>query len=410
LKSGLVALFLLLGMVLCRPAHKPLAAAAAPEPAESTACVPLVVSQTPAAGLRRAGLSGAAQSLVTDNLARLGVTVQKCGANETLFLDWRGERLRRIEYHRRYDQTYVVLLDSGRTRLAGAYHYLRVEPKVYAGTIRSSLWGSMMRIGQKQDIIIHFADLFSWDVDFFTETQPGDSFKLISEQLYCDDRPIGLPQLIVGEYKGKIGEYYGLSYQDPTGHRDYYTQKGESVRKSFLRSPLSFKAVVTSPFSAARLHPILRYVRPHYGVDYGAHAGTPVSAIGDGVVVWCSWNDGYGNLVMINHRGGYQSRYAHLSRFGNIHQGGFVKQGTVIGYVGMTGEATGPHLHFEIRVNGVPKNPLTIIPPRAEPVAPRFMPQFRARSDSLVALLRAAGPTPQDMTAPPDTITNGDSE
>jgi len=122
--------------------------------------------------------------------------------------------------------------------------------------------------------------------------------------------PSARRKLIVGEYKGKAGEFYGLFFQDPSGHRDYYTRSGEAVRKSFLRSPLQYSRV-TSAFSTGRYHPILRYVRPHQGVDYAARTGTPVSAVGDGVVSICGWTGGYGNLVEINHQNGYRSRYGH---------------------------------------------------------------------------------------------------
>jgi len=273
---------------------------------------------------------------------------------------------------------------------------------VVSGAIQSSLWGSMIRLGQKPDMVMTFADLFAWDIDFFTETRAGDSFKFITEQQYCDDRPIGKPQLRAGQYKGRRGEFHGFWYQDPTGRAGFYTRKGEAVRKGFLRSPLKFSHV-SSYFSTGRYHPILRYVRPHQGVDYSAPTGTPVSAIGDGLITECGWSGGYGRLVQIAHGGGYVSRYGHLSRFGKIHAGQRIGQGAVIGYVGSTGLSTGPHLHFEIRVNGVPKNPLRIIPPRAPPVSPRFLPEFLARADSLTRLLQVAGPTPVDRTAPADT-------
>jgi murein DD-endopeptidase MepM/ murein hydrolase activator NlpD len=400
--------FVVLGLAVCRPAARPKTAVAVAAPVESIRCVPLNKGETPLSALKRIGLNDSLRGAIAGNFARLDVGTQKCLAGESLIARYRNDRLYRFEYRRRYDQTYVLSLDSGRTQLASAYHDVRVRPTVYSGTIRNSLWGSMIRIGQKPDMIMRFADLFSWDVDFFTETQPGDSFKLITEQTFCDGRPIGNPLLIVGMYKGKVGEYYGLFYQDPSGRKDFYTQKGEAVRKSFLRSPLQFSRV-SSSFSSGRYHPILRYVRPHQGVDYSARKGTPVSAIGDGIVTQAGWSGGYGNLVEINHRNGYRSRYGHLSRFGRVRRGGMVSQGTVIGYVGSTGMSTGPHLHFEVRVNGVPRNPLKLIPPRALPVTKAYLPQFRARADSLVALLHSVSATPEDKSAPVDSLTPDDS-
>jgi len=251
---------------------------------------------------------------------------------------------------------------------------------------------AMQNAGIKPEMIIRFADLFSWDVDFFTETQAGDSFKLILEQLCCDDRSIGKPQLQAGEYKGKCGEYYGFFYQDPSGRKDYYLRNGECVRKGFLRSPLQFSRI-SSSFSTGRYHPILRIVCPHQGIDYSARSGTPVSAIGDGVVAQAGWSGGYGRLVEISHGNGYRSRYGHLSRFGKgVRTGARVGQGQTIGYVGSTGVSTGPHLHFEVRLNGVARNPLRIIPPRAEPLPRKYLAEFQQRADSLTALLNAPSP------------------
>jgi hypothetical protein len=340
---------------------------------------------------------------IQSNLSGFDIANPVCAAGESLVGFFRNDKLYRVEYRQRYDRTYVVLFDSPRgsrgqplvseaetgavPRLAMTYHWVRVEPETYAGSIRGSLWIAMQHAGLKPDMIIRFAELFAWDVDFFTETQPGDSFKLIQEQLCCDERKIGKPQLEAGEFKGKCGQYYGYYYQDPGGRKDYYMPNGECVRKGFLRAPLRFSNI-TSGFSMGRYHPILGIVRPHLGVDYAAALGTPVSAIGDGIVVNAGWSGGYGNLLEINHGGGYQSRYGHLSRFGKgVHVGVKVKQGQTVAYTGSTGLSTGPHLHFEVRINGVPHNPLKIIPPRAEPLAKQYFPAFKQRADSLAVLL-----------------------
>jgi murein DD-endopeptidase MepM/ murein hydrolase activator NlpD len=396
---GLLFAFSLPG---CNPSRKSKPKVEAAPPVESTKYVPLRKGEMLLAALARAGLPEERCRAISDYLPRVGVFNQNCAAGESLVGYFRDDNLYRFEYRQGYDRTHIITFDSNRVRLAGGYHWVRVEPKVYSGVIHSSLWGSMVRIGQKPDMIMRFADLFSWDIDFFTETQSGDSFKFITEELYCDEGPVGRPRLIVGKYKGKAGEYYGYFYEDPSGRRDYYTPKGEAVRKGFLRSPLQFSRI-SSGFSSGRMHPILRYVRPHQGVDYVARSGTPVSAIGDGLVVQAGWAGGYGRLVELRHPGGYSSRYGHLSRFGKIRNGARVAQGQVIGYVGMTGLATGPHLHFEIRVNGVPQNPLRIIPPRADPVARAYLPTFRARVDSLTRLLNAAPATPEDKSAPEDS-------
>lgn len=347
--------------------------------------------------------------------ARAGLPVfspldRPCAGVESLVGFYHDDKLCRLELHKSYDQTWLLSFDSGRARLATAYHWIRTEPKVWCGSIHSSLWSSMIKLELKPDMIMKFADLFSWDVDFFTETQNGDSFKLILEQLYCDEHPVGKPRLIVGEYKGKCGAYHGIFYEDPSGRKDYYTPSGECVCKGFLRSPLQYSRI-SSYFSTGRYHPILRIVRPHQGIDYSARTGTPVSAIGDGTVTQCGWSGGYGRLVEVSHGNGYRSRYGHLSRFGRIRTGGRVVQGQVVGYVGSTGLSTGPHLHFELRLNGVARNPLRIIPPRADPVAPQFRTVFKARADSLIALLRSTpAPAESAAVAQADSIPAGSSQ
>jgi hypothetical protein len=394
--------------LLCRPAPKPKPKVQL-APVESTKSTPLTKGDRPLSAVGRLGLKPAPQQAICTSLCRFDVRNQCCLSGESLVCCYRNGDVYRLEYRRRYDLTYIIFLDSNRVRLASGYHWVHEESRVYCGIIKGSLWGAMIRIGQKPDMIMRFADLFSWDIDFFTECRAGDSFKLFVDQLFCDDRPVGPPRLQVGEYKGRVGEYYGFFYQDPTGHQGYYTQKGEAVRKEFLKSPLQYSRI-SSYFSSGRMHPILRYVRPHNGVDYVACSGTPVSAIGDGVVRHCGWLGGYGNLVEIAHREGYSSRYGHLSRFGKIRAGSRVTQGQVIGYVGMTGLATGPHLHFEIRINGIPRNPLKIIPPRAPPVSKAYLAEFRAKADSLVRLLAGGTPTPENKAAPPDTVSSDSTQ
>jgi len=411
-------LLLVAGALLfsCRP-RIPKASVEAFAPVESLHCVAANKGETFLSLLKRAGLDSARLQSVKQNLTGFDIVNPVCTAGESLVGFFRDAQLYRFEYRQRYDRTYVFLFDtqgsgvqgvrgsgvrakpsspripeSSSPRLAMAYHWVRVEPKAYSGTIRSSLWMALQNAGIKPEMIIRFADLFSWDVDFFTETQSGDSFKLILEQLYCDDRGIGKPQLQAGEYKGRCGEYYGFFYQDPSGRKDYYLRNGECVRKGFLRSPLQFSRI-SSSFSTGRYHPILRIVRPHQGIDYSARSGTPVSAIGDGVVAQAGWSGGYGNLVEISHGNGYRSRYGHLSRVGKgVRSGVRVGQGQTIGYVGSTGMSTGPHLHFEVRVNGVARNPLKIIPPRAERLPAKYLAEFQQRADSLTALLNLPAP------------------
>jgi murein DD-endopeptidase MepM/ murein hydrolase activator NlpD len=182
-------------------------------------------------------------------------------------------------------------------------------------------------------------------------------------------------------------EYLAVRYLAPDGHAGYYTPEGRSLHKAFLRAPLKFTRV-SSPFNLHRMHPILNRIRAHKGVDYAAPIGTPVEAAADGKVIFAGVKGGYGNLIELDHSGGITTVYGHLSRFAHdIRVGRRVEQGTVIAYVGMTGLATGPHLHYEYRVNGVFKNPQTVKLPDAGPIDERLRDDFRARTGTLLATL-----------------------
>jgi murein DD-endopeptidase MepM/ murein hydrolase activator NlpD len=255
------------------------------------------------------------------------------------------------------------------------------------GAVNSTLYESLIDLDETPKLVYRFVDVFAWEIDFVTDTRNGDSFFVYYEKTFCDSTFIDYQNLIVMRYKGEVGEYYGFYYQDPDGYEDYYNEKGESLRKSLLKSPLKF-SYISSYFSKSRYHPILKVWRPHHGLDYVAPRGTPVSAIGNGTVTFKGWKGGYGNLVEIRHMNNFKTRYGHLSRFAKgMYQGKKVKMGEVIGYVGSTGLSTGPHLHFELHKNGVPMNPLKVDVPRAPSVKQEYMQAFEEVRDSLMQLL-----------------------
>jgi murein DD-endopeptidase MepM/ murein hydrolase activator NlpD len=297
-----------------------------------------------------------------------------------------------VTYRKDLVTSYTVRFDS-----AGATAVKEVKPVdtvrvVVRGAIKGSLWNSMTELGETPGLVVNFAGILSYEVDFLTETSEGDSFEILLDKYYVDTSFYRDGNVYAVHYKGQAGNFYGFYYRSPSGHYDFYNEKGQSLRKSVLRSPLTF-ANVTSRFGM-RFHPITRTWRQHTGIDYGAPTGTPVSAIADGTVVMARWNDGYGNFVQVRHSGGLVSCYGHLSRYGaGVKAGRSVRQGQTVGYVGTTGNSTGPHLHFEVRQGGKPVNPLKVIPPRAEPVASKNMPEFNGRKASYLAdLARPAGP------------------
>ncbi len=244
----------------------------------------------------------------------------------------------------------------------------------------------MMAQGEQPQLIMDYTDVFGWEIDFFSEVQPNDSFAILFERRYCDSTCIGYGAILTATYSGQVGSFAGYRFTDPEGTTDYYNAEGQNLRKTFQKSPLRFSRV--SSFFGRRFHPILRRVRQHSGVDYVAPRGTPAEAVADGRVISAGWSGGYGRLVVLGHAEGYQTRYGHLSGFAKgIRSGAPVRQGQVVGYVGSTGLSTGPHLHYEVRKFGSAVNPLRLNPPRRSPVRQVFLPQFRQTRDSLAAIM-----------------------
>ncbi len=241
------------------------------------------------------------------------------------------------------------------------------------GAIQGSLYETLQRQGYPPKLAVQFAEIFAWDVDFFVETSPGDSFAMLVEELWWRGQRVDYGRILWARYQGqRTGTLEAVYFNGA-----YYTPDGTPLRRQFLRSPLTYRRI-TSFFTNRRYHPILRKYRPHHGIDYAAPYGTPVSSVADGVVLYAGWKGGYGKFVQIRHANGYITGYGHLSRIARgIRRGVRVKQGQVIGYVGSTGLSTGPHLHFEMKSNGRYVNPLRIRPPRTQPLPEAWRPYLR---------------------------------
>ena len=272
--------------------------------------------------------------------------------------------------------------------------YTTAEPAVWdtriamrSGEIKTSLFGAADEVGMPDPITLQLAEIFSGDIDFYHDLRRGDRFAVVYEVLYLDGERVKTGRILAAEFINKGTPYRAVYYQDGQGLGGYYTPDGKSMRKAFLRSPMEFSRI-TSGFSLARLHPIWKTWRAHRGIDYAAPIGTPVRATGDGKVELLGRQGGYGNLIVLKHHGAYSTAYAHLSRFASgLRKGSVVKQGEVIGYVGMTGWATGPHLHYEFRINGEQRDPLRVALPQAVPIAPQEKTRFAAQADILLARL-----------------------
>ena len=254
---------------------------------------------------------------------------------------------------------------------------LRAEAQMKSGEIRSSLFAATDNAGIPDAVAIQLADVFAGDIDFHRDLRKGDRFTVVYEMLAYEGRQIRPGRLLAAEFVNQNRTYRAVWFQDAGSKGGYYSPDGKNLRKAFLRSPLEFSRV-TSGFSL-RFHPILQQWRAHKGVDYGAPTGTHVRATGDGVVDFAGQQSGYGNVVVVRHGNGMTTWYAHLSGFAKgLRTGARVTQGDVIGMVGQTGWATGPHLHYEFRVNNEHRNPLTIALPTAEPITPERIAAFRA--------------------------------
>ncbi len=256
-----------------------------------------------------------------------------------------------------------------------------------SATITDSLYSSALRAGLSDSLIMELANIFGWDIDFALEIRKGDQFSLIFEEEYLEGEHYRDGPILAAEFINRGKVFRAIRYVDDKDEADYFSPDGKSMRKAFLRAPVDFRRI-SSRFSRERWHPVLGKKRPHRGVDYAAAIGTPIKAAGDGRVVFRGRKGGYGRAVIIQHGQRYSTLYGHMSKFrGSVKRGSRVRQGQVIGYVGMSGLATGPHLHYEFRVNGVHRNPLTVKLPEAKPIAEKYLADFRQQSKPLMAAL-----------------------
>jgi murein DD-endopeptidase MepM/ murein hydrolase activator NlpD len=276
------------------------------------------------------------------------------------------------------------------------------ELMMASGAIETSLFAATDRAGLSDSVAVELAEIFSSEVDFHRDLRPGDRFSVAYETLYSDGEFIRTGRILAAEFTNDGRVHRAVYFEDPQGRGGFYTPDGKNVRKAFLRSPLEFSRI-SSGFSTSRFHPVLQTWRAHKGVDYAAPVGTRVRATGNGVVEFVGRQGGYGNAVILRHPSGRSTLYGHLSGFAKgIHAGRRVDQGEVIGYVGMTGLATGPHLHYEFRVNGVHQNPLRAVLPPGPSITRELQPAFQQAAAPLVErldLLRNIDLAMRDETA-----------
>ncbi len=266
---------------------------------------------------------------------------------------------------------------------------LAIRTTAVRGKVESSLFASASKAGLSADLIMRMAnDIFGWDIDFALDIRSGDEFTVMYEKQYRNNEFVSNGRILAAEFINAGRVYRAIRFDSADGEiGNYFTPEGRSMHKQFLRAPVDFTRI-SSGFSFARLHPILNKMRAHKGVDYAAPTGTPIKAAGDGKVSFQGTQGGYGNVVILDHGSGITTLYGHMSRFvKNTGNGRRVRQGDIIGYVGSTGAATGPHLHYEYRIRGVHKDPRTVPLPNASPIPAAYAVDFRHYADTMLTSL-----------------------
>lgn len=297
-------------------------------------------------------------------------------------------RVQAFEYN--IDDTFLLYVVRGEEEFSAKKVEIDYDRRIgqLTGVIRDNLISAIGEGKEKLLLALDLSDILAWDVDFTSDLREDDTYKVVVEELYEGGQFRKYGNILAVEFVNNGMVYKAFRFEND-GRADYFDENGNSLRKAFLKAPLSFRRI-SSEFSKGRFHPVLKKYRPHHGIDYAAPAGTPVSAISDGTVIFVGRKGDYGNLVILKHANGYRSYYGHLARFGKgIRSGVKVTQGQIIASVGSTGLATGPHLHYEIRVNSQPMNPMAIKTSAARPVPAKAISQFESVKSDLIARLSA---------------------
>lgn len=295
------------------------------------------------------------------------------------------ERLVKLRYELGRLEELVVDFDpTGDFSVSARDVPVKTRERKASQTIGSSLFLSASRAGLNNRLIMELVSIFGWEIDFALDIRKGDRYSIIYEEVFKNGESIGTGDIIAAEFVNGGKVFHAVRHIDDKGRKEYFDLEGRNLRGTFLKTPMRVSRV-TSGFSKRRFHPVLKKWRAHRGVDYGAPTGTPVLATGDGRVHSVGRNGGYGNTVILKHGGQYSTLYAHLSGYKKgLGRGAEVRQGDVIGYVGSTGLVTGPHLHYEFRVNGEHRDPLAFDAPKAEPIADHYRNQFLAMAQNRI--------------------------
>jgi murein DD-endopeptidase MepM/ murein hydrolase activator NlpD len=341
-----------------------------------------------AAALQKFGLS-AGEAAGASAAAQRAFNLRQVRAGNTITVGRSVEgALREIDYKIDADRMLKIVPDDRGFSAQVKEIPSKTEIAAVSGRVDDSLFNAVEDAGESAELAMRLAQIFGYDLDFYTDPRKGDTFCIVLEKKkYANGQTAGYGKILAAEYQNAGKKYQALLFHDPAGQAGYYSTDGKSLQKAFLRSPLKFGAPVTSHFSKARFHPILKTYRPHMGTDYGAPIGTPVQTIGSGKVVFAGRKGGEGNMVQIAHFNGYETMYLHLSRM-FVRPGERVEIGKTIGLVGSTGLSTGPHLDFRILQKGQYKNFEKLGLPPSDPVSKKNMPEFAALREKWLPLLK----------------------
>ncbi len=320
-------------------------------------------------------------------LPELRSQLDRLKPGELLRLMHRGGELIGLERKLSDSETLKVTRDANGFSSDVLENPLEIHTRTASATIESSLFQAAADASLDDRVAFELAEIFQYDIDFVLDIQQGDRFTVVYEEVFQDGEPLRTGKILAAKFVNEGREYRAVRYSDEQNNADYFTPDGRSLRKAFIRAPVQFSRI-SSRFNPSRRHPVLNTIRAHRGVDYAAPVGTPVRAAGDGRVRFAGRQGGYGNVIELEHGSGVVTVYGHLSRFASrLHRGQRVDLGQVIGYVGKTGLATGPHLHYEYRIRGAHKNPQTVALPDAEPIAATERDRFLAATAELVNIL-----------------------
>ena len=365
------------------------------EPNESIETIEVIVKSGESLALIFKRLNISATTLHNLMLADKQVNrLKRIKPGETLKFDFLDGKFSSLSYSTSVSSTLKIDNDDGDFQVHTIDKDIQIVERLAEGTITSSLYmaGKHSRISDK--LIMELVGIYGWDIDFSQDIRKGDRFKILFEEKYIEGKKIGDGKILAAEFVNRGESLKALYFKDKDSVLSgYYSDSGHSMKKAFLRMPVDF-ARISSRFNLKRKHPVLNTIRAHKGVDYAAATGTPIKASGDGIVQFKGRKGGYGRTIILKHGGSYTTLYAHMSRYSKkVHTGQRVKQGDVIGYIGKSGLATGPHLHYEFRVNGVHRNPLTVKLPKALSIPEEKMAEFQQYTANWLAQIDSQNPT-----------------